>query len=79
MKNNKLKKKIDRNVLFYNNKGYLVRVNNIEVKDYVRLKDSKEKVYVICFRESKDDNIIVDYYYNKNILSVDFSKIEEIK
>jgi len=79
MKNNKLKIKKDRNVLFYNNKGYLIRVNNIEVKDYVRLKDIKEKVKIISFRESKDDNIIVDYYYNKNILSVDFSKIEEIK
>ena len=79
MKINKLKKKIDRNVLFYNNKGYLVRVNNIEVKDYVRLKDSKKKVYVICFRESKDDNIIVSYYYKKKYWDVDFNKIEEIK
>ena len=79
MKINKLKKKIDRNVLFYNNKGYLVRVNNIEVKDYVRLKDSKKKVYVIYFRESKDDNIIVSYYYKKKYWDVDFNKIEEIK
>jgi len=79
MKINKLKKKIDRNVLFYNNKGYLVRVNNIEVKDYVRLKDSKEKVYVIYFRESKDDNIIVSYYYKKKYWDVDFNRIEEIK
>jgi hypothetical protein len=72
MKNNKLKIKKD-------SKGYIIKVNNLEVKSDVKLKDSKEKVYIISFRESEDNNIIVDYYYNKNILSVDFSKIEEIK
>ena len=72
MKNSKLKIKKD-------SKGYIIKVNNLEVKSDVKLKDSKEKVYIISFRESEDNNIIVDYYYNKNILSVDFSKIEEIK
>ena len=72
MKNNKLKIKKD-------SKDYIIKVNNLEVRSDVRLKDSKEKVYIISFRESEDNNIIVDYYYNKNILSVDFSKVEEIK
>ena len=72
MKNNKLKIKKD-------SKGYIIKVNNLEVRSDVRIKDSKEKVYIISFRESEDNNIIVDCYYNKNILSVDFSKIEEIK
>jgi len=72
MKNNKLKIK-------KNSKDYIIKVNNLEVRSDVRLKDSKEKVYIISFRESENNNIIVDYYYNKNILSVDFSKVEEIK
>ena len=72
MKNNKLKIKKD-------SKGYIIKVNNLEVKSDVKLKDSKEKVYIISFRESENNNIIVDYYFKKNILSVDFSKIEEIK
>jgi hypothetical protein len=72
VKNNKLKIKKD-------SKGYIIKVNNLEVKSDVRLKDSKEKVYIISFRESENNNIIVDYYFKKNILSVDFSEIEEIK
>ena len=59
-------------------KGYITKVNGIQIKSEVNLKNSKDKIYVLTFRENEDNSVSVLGMSKKDWAVVDFNEIAEV-
>jgi hypothetical protein len=59
-------------------KGYINEVNNIKIKNEVNLKNSKDKFYILSFRENEDNSLSVWGMFKKDWIVINFNEIEEI-
>jgi len=66
-----------KNKIIKDKKGYIIKVNNVEVKSNVKLKNNKDKVYVVSFRENENNIIGVLGICKKDWIVFNFDKIEE--
>jgi len=67
-----------KNKIIKDKKGYIIKVNNVEVKSNVKLKNNKDKVYVVSFRENENNIIGVLGMCKKDWILFNFNEIEEI-
>ena len=61
-----------------NKKGYINKVNNIKIRNEVKLKNSKDKFYVLSFLENEDSSLSVGGVFKKDWIVINFNEIEEV-
>ena len=59
-------------------KGYINEVNNIKIKNEVNLKNSKDKFYILSFRENEDNSLSVWGMFKKDWIVINFNEIEGV-
>ena len=64
--------------LIKDKKGYITKVNGIQIKSEVNLKNSKDKIYVLTFRENEDNSVSVLGMSKKDWAVVDFNEVAEV-
>jgi hypothetical protein len=64
-----------KNKIIKDEKGYIIKVNNVEVKSNVKLKNIKDEVYVLSFRENENNIIGVLGLCKKDWIVFNFEEI----
>jgi hypothetical protein len=64
-----------KNKIIKDEKGYIIKVNNVEVRSNVKLKNIKDEVYVLSFRENENNIIGVLGLCKKDWIVFNFEEI----